>query len=52
MATFYADYAEEMVEWLHFMLILLDILILNQTFGNNRENFKNFAVNSRDAANR
>ena len=32
------------LELLHFMLFTLDILILNQTFGNNREIFRNLAV--------
>ena len=38
------------LEWLHFMLFTLDIFILKQTFGNNREIFRILAVNSRKAA--
>ena len=34
------------------MLFILDILILNQTFGNNQEIFRILAANSRKAANR
>ena len=43
---------EELIEWLHFMLVILDILILNKTFGKNRESFRILAFNSRHAANR
>ena len=43
---------EKLIEWLHFMLVILDILILNKTFVNNREIFGILAVNLQKAVSR